>query len=135
MRYGCDPAATDAVPSAARKCTAMPTMTAHRPAKSAHGSRLFDHRQLQPLFAGAGNGALIACIRMTHDPGRGIVPQDASNAFGGSVAAVADNDQARVLRVPHADAAAVVNRYPRSARSGLAHGVEQRPVGNRIGTR
>ena len=49
--------------------------------------------------------------------------------------AVADDHHAGVLRVAHADAAAVVERHPGRAAGGVEQRVEQRPVGDRVASR
>src|SRR5207248_9530846 len=63
---------------------------------------------------------------------RRIVPQHALDAPGGGVRAVADDDLARVLRIAHADAAAVMKRDPRGAACAVEERIEHRPVGNRV---
>src|SRR6185503_21088154 len=51
---------------------------------------------------------------------------------GRGVRAVADDHHAGVLREAHADAAAVVDRYPGRAARGVEERVQERPVGNRV---
>ena len=48
-------------------------------------------------------------------------------------AAVGHDHHAGVLRVTHADTAAVVNRYPRGARGTVQQGIEHRPVRDGVG--
>jgi len=66
---------------------------------------MLDHRQVQALLAGAGNGDVVPRIGMAHDSRAGIVPQHAANALGRRLAAVAHDDHPGVLRVAHADPA------------------------------
>ena len=49
---------------------------------SGHSVSSLDHRQVQTLLAGAGDGDLIAGVGMAHDAGARIVPQHAANALG-----------------------------------------------------
>src|SRR5207248_8068173 len=63
---------------------------------------------------------------------RRIVPQHALNALRGRRGAVADDYLARVLRIAHADTAAMVERDPGGAARAVQERIEQRPVGNRI---
>ena len=51
----------------------------------------------------------------------------------GGVAAVADDDEPGVLRVPHPDPAAVMDGDPGRAARGVQEGVQERPVGHRVG--
>src|SRR5690606_20555284 len=90
------------------------------------------HRQLQAPVLRAFDRDVVARIRMAHDTGAGIVPQHAGDAGVGFPAAVADDDEAGVLRIAHAYAAAVVEADPGRAARGIEQGVQQRPVADRI---
>src|SRR5690606_4943288 len=78
------------------------------------------------------DGDLVARVCVTHHPGAGIVPQHAFQAAVGGLAAVAHDHHAGVLGVAHAHAAAVVPAEPGRAAGDVAHGVEQRPVADRV---
>src|SRR5690606_14777573 len=67
-----------------------------------------------------------------HDAGAGVVPQHALDAAVGGFAAVADDHHAGVLGVAHAHAAAVVQADPGRAAGDVEHGIEQRPVADRV---
>src|SRR5690606_5365615 len=90
------------------------------------------HRHLQPLLLRAVDGDVIAGIGVAHDAGAGVVPQHALDAAVGGFAAVADDHHTGVLRVAHAHAAAVVQADPGRAAGDVEHGVEQRPVADRV---
>ena len=90
------------------------------------------HRQLQPLLLRAFDGFGVAGIGVAHDARAGVVPQHAGDAGVGFFRAIADDHEAGVLRVAHADAAAVMERNPGRAAGGAEQRVEQRPVGHRI---
>ena len=53
-----------------------------------------EHRQVQALLPRAIDGDLIPRIRMPHDAGGGVVPEDAFEAAGGIVGAVGDDHHA-----------------------------------------
>jgi len=93
-----------------------------------------NHRQLQSLLPRARNRILVPRVGVAHHARRWIVPQHSRDAGVGFFRAIAHDHEAGVLRVTHADAAAVVERYPGGATGGVEQCVEQRPVGNRIGT-
>src|SRR5471032_2384033 len=93
-----------------------------------------NHRQVQSLFLGAVDRDLVTRIGVTHNAGRRVVVQDASDTLGRFVRTVADNHHARVLGEAHADAAAVVQGNPGRAARGVQQGVEQWPVGHSVGT-
>ena len=59
---------------------------------------------------------VIAGVGVAHDAGGGVVPQDAFEAARGIVGAVGDDHHAAMLRIAHADAAAMVERDPGRAR-------------------
>src|SRR5690606_40466391 len=61
-----------------------------------------------------------------------VVPENAAEALGGLIAAVGDDHHARVLRIAHADAAAVVERHPGRAARGVEERVEEGPVAHSI---
>src|ERR1700751_4004775 len=96
-------------------------------------TRRSEKRQVQSVLACALDGTLVAGIGMPHHPARGIVPEDTLDAARGCRRSVADDDEARVLRVTHADATAVMDRYPGGAACRVEERVQQWPVGDRIG--
>src|SRR5215468_2130786 len=65
-----------------------------------------EERQVQSVRTRALDGAFVAGISVPHDTARRIVPQHALDAARGRWAAVADDDDAGVLRVTHADTTA-----------------------------
>ena len=69
---------------------------------------------------------------MSHHAARRIVPQHARDATRGGFGAVANDDHAGVLRITHADAAAVMQRNPGAARGAVEQRVEQRPIGDGV---
>ena len=70
---------------------------------------------------------------MTHHAAARIVPEHAPQAASRRLGAVAHDDDAGVLRVAHADAAAMVNRHPGGAARGIQQRVQQGPIRDRIG--
>ncbi|EEF93719.1 hypothetical protein CATMIT_01647, partial [Catenibacterium mitsuokai DSM 15897] len=85
-----------------------------------------------PLLLRALLGDLVARIGVPHHAGARVVPQHPGDAAVGLFAAVADDHHAGMLRIAHADAAAVVQRHPGRAAGDVEHGVEQRPVADRV---
>ena len=61
----------------------------------------------------------IARVGVAHDAGAGVVPQHALQPPRGIVGAVGDDHHAGMLRIAHADAAAVVERDPGRAAGGV----------------
>ena len=70
---------------------------------------------------------------MAHDSRPGIGRQHALEALGRIVGAVGDDDHARMDRIADADAAAVMDAHPRRPGSSVEEGVEDGPVGDRVG--
>src|SRR5581483_1973406 len=70
----------------------------------------------------------IAGIGVTHHSGRRIVPEYATDALLRGLAPVADDHDARVWGEPHADTAAVVERYPGGAARGVEKRIQHGPV-------
>ncbi len=64
------------------------------------------------MLARAGFRCFVAGIGVAHHAAGRIVPQHALDARRGRIRAVAANNQSGMLRVAHADAATVVERYP-----------------------
>jgi len=60
------------------------------------------------------NGVFVSRVGVAHDTGSGVVPQHAFNPARRFRRAITHHDHAGVLRVADADAAAVVERTPRS---------------------
>ncbi len=89
------------------------------------------------MFAGAVDRLFIPRIRMTHDARRRVVPEDAFEAAGGVVGAVGDEHPV-MLRIAHADTAAMVERDPGRARSAAGDDFEsimvRRPLSLRWAT-
>src|SRR3546814_16730601 len=77
---------------------------------------------------------VVARRRMTHGGVAGIVPEDTSGPPLRIVGSVGDDYHAAMLRIAHASAAAMVERYPGGAGCGVEEGVEKRPVGNGVGS-
>ena len=69
---------------------------------------------------------------MAHHAGARIVPQHALEAARRIIRAVADDDHAGMLRIAHADAAAMMQRNPGGAARRVEQCIEQGPVGDRI---
>ena len=69
---------------------------------------------------------------MTKYAGTGVAGEDALKAAFGIVRAVGNDDHAGMLGKTDADAATIVNRYPRRAGGSVDKRVEQRPIGNCI---
>src|SRR5688572_4758709 len=74
-----------------------------------------DHRRVERHALRDRHGVLVAGIGVAHDADRRIVPEHPLDAPRSGRRAVADDHDTRVLRIPHADAAAVMDRNPRGA--------------------
>ena len=70
---------------------------------------------------------------MADDAHAGVVGEEARELFRGEVGAVGDGDLAGVDGAADPDAAAVVQGNPGGAGGGVEQGIEQRPVGDRVG--
>jgi hypothetical protein len=81
---------------------------------------------------GAGDRILIAGVGMTHHAGGRIIPENASNLLAGLDRAVRDQSHARVLRIAHTNAAAVMERDPRRAARRVEQRIQDRPVGHGV---
>ena len=92
-----------------------------------------DYHFLGDLLAGALLRNFVAGIGMAHHAGAGVVPQHARDALVRFRRTVADDHESGVLRIAHADAAAVVERHPRRAADRVEQRVEDRPVADGIG--
>ena len=84
------------------------------------------------MLAGTFDGDLVTRIGVAHHAGRGVVPQHALESPAAVCAAVAHDHHAGMLRIAHADAAAVMERHPGRALAQFKQRIEQRPVGNRV---
>ena len=93
-----------------------------------------NHRQFQSLLLRALDRFGVARIGVAHDAGARIIPQDAGDAGVGFLRSVADDHEAGVLRVPHPNAATVMEAYPGRAAGGVEQRIEQGPVADGIGT-
>jgi hypothetical protein len=74
--------------------------------------RASDHRQVEIALARARDRVVVSRVGMAHDARARIVPQHAFDARGSGVRSIADDDDAGVLCIAHADAAAVVEAHP-----------------------
>ncbi len=81
----------------------------------------------------ATSDALVAGVDVTDHAHPGIARQHPFELGGGEVAAVGDAHHPGVDRAADADAAAVVDAHPRRPARRVDEGVEQRPVGDRVG--
>jgi hypothetical protein len=70
---------------------------------------------------------------MSHDTGAGIRRQHALETLRGVIGAVGDDDHPCVNRIANPDSPAVVHADPRRACRHVEQGVQDRPVGDRIG--
>ena len=77
---------------------------------------------------------LVAGVEVAENACRRVGCQNALQALGHLVGAVGDDDHAGVDRVADPDAAAVMDAHPRRTRSRVQQRVEDRPVGDRVGT-
>ena len=76
----------------------------------------------------------IAGIRVAGDADPGIVGQHPLEPLGGGGRPVGHDDLARMERIADPDSAAVVKRDPRGAGGCVQQRVQDRPVGNRVGS-
>lgn len=79
------------------------------------GECLADHWQIEMIFAGAVDGDVIAGIGVSHDAGSWIVKQHARDPRVGFVGSIAADHDARMLRVAHTNAAAMMEADPSRA--------------------
>src|SRR6185437_13980298 len=93
-----------------------------------------NHRQLQSLLPRARNRILVPRVGVAHHARSWVVPQHAGDAGVGFLRSVADDHETGVLRVPHPNAATVMEAYPGRAAGGVEQRIEQGPVADGIGT-
>src|SRR6478609_1355429 len=100
-----------------------------------HGEVLlrFVHRDADAAFLGDFDGAVVPGVGVADDAHAGIVGQEARELFRGEVGAVGDGDLACVDGAADAYPAAVVDGNPGGAGGRVEQGIEQRPVGDRVG--
>src|SRR5450631_4309745 len=89
------------------------TISGPEPRRYSYGQTQRSERNIELLAARFLDRFLVARIRMPHDAQRGVVPQYARDALRRGVRSIAHDDDARVLRVAHPHAAAMMNRDPR----------------------
>ena len=75
------------------------------------------HREADAALGGDLDGAVVAGVGVADDAGAGVGGQHPLELLGGEVGAVGDGDHPGVDRAADADAAAVVDRHPRRART------------------
>src|SRR6185312_9796154 len=88
--------------------------------------------QVQPPFVCDIDRPLVARVGMTHDTGTGIVREYAFEREVRAIAAIRDDDDACVERIPYSHAAAVMETHPRGPAGRVEQRVEKRPVGDRV---
>src|SRR5215469_5553498 len=86
------------------------------------------------MLLGEGYGLGVTRVDVAGDADAGIVRKNAFNARGHFLGAVSDSDLSSMYGVTDADAAAIVNGNPACAAGSVEHGVEHRPVGDRVGS-
>ena len=86
------------------------------------------------MFLRAFDGFLVAGVGMSHDAARRIVPEHPFDPPRCGIGAVANNDQAGMLRIAHSDSATVMEGHPGRATGRIQQRIEQRPVGYRVRT-
>ena len=91
-------------------------------------------RQLQIVLPRAVQRDLVPGIGVAHHPGRRIVPEHVCQPPVSIRTAIAADHHARMLRKPHADTTAMVQRYPGGTAGDIQHRIEQRPVADGIRT-
>src|SRR5438067_9458549 len=89
-------------------------------------------RHAWPLRRGKRERFVVPGVGVAQDAHRRIVRQHALEPPRRRVGAVGDDDDARVLRVAHADAAAVVHADPRGARGAVDERVQEDPVADGV---
>ena len=87
---------------------------------------LVERRQIQLLLARALDGFVVAGIGVAHDAGARIVPEHARDALARRFRTITNDDNAAVLRIAHADAAAMMQRHPGRAARRVEERIEQR---------
>ena len=90
-------------------------------------------REVEPALARDVERLLVAGVGVPHDARAGVGREDALELRRGRVGPVGDDDHAGVDRVADPDAAAVVDADPGRARGDVHEGVQDRPVGDRVG--
>src|SRR5258706_6314409 len=100
-------------------------MSALEPKRYRYGATVPSDRNIELLLPCDLDRLFIPRIRMPHHAQRRIVPEHALDALRRRGSAVAHDHQARVLRVAHADAAAMMEGNPRRAARGGEERVQQ----------
>ena len=84
-------------------------------------------------LGGSGDGLGVAGVGVAHDARAGVGGEHAAHALGHHVGAVGHHDHAGVQALAYAHAAAVVEAHPARRRPWVQQGVEDGPVGDRVG--
>ena len=85
------------------------------------------------VLARGGDRLLVARVHVAHDARAGIGRQHSLQPLGRIVGAVGDDDHPCMDRVADAHASPVMDAHPRRTRGGVEKGVEDGPVGDRVG--
>src|SRR6185437_16332679 len=93
----------------------------------------FFHGDADAAFVGDFDGAVVAGVGVADDAHAGVVGEEAFEFLGCEVGAVGDGDLAGVDGAADAHAAAVVDGDPGRGGGRGGQGVEQGPVGDRVG--
>src|ERR1035437_10010008 len=98
------------------------------------GVSVFEHRDADSAFASDLNRSLIAGVCVTDDAHSRIGGEDAFQLLGREVCTIGDYHHSGMLRVADSGAPAMVDAHPTCPGSGVDQGVEERPVGDSVGT-
>ena len=98
----------------------------------AFGARL-QHGDLHATLPGAFSCAVVAGIGVSHNSESRIGREDTLEPVASVIGPVGYHDHTRVLRKAHSNSASVVQRDPMSPTRHRGHGVEERPVADRVG--
>lgn len=69
-------------------------------------------REIKPLFQRALSGGFVPCICVAHYARSRVIPKYPFDSPRGGIRAIADDDDAGVLRISHPYSTTLVNRNP-----------------------
>lgn len=92
----------------------------------------FQHWHFDAMTFRGFDGNIITCIRVSHYAHAWVGGEDAFQSRCGFRCSIGNDDLTRMLRISHADSAAMMEGYPSGATYRVDHGIEDRPIRDRV---